>query len=72
MIVDEMEAEHEEAGDIMYEIRTLTNNYTPPQQACTTFQITLSELKAFEEDLHKHVFLENSNHFTKAIGYELS
>ncbi len=72
MVIDEMEAEHEEAGDIMQEIRQLTNNYTPPRQACTTFQISLSELKEFEEDLHKHVFLENSILFPKAIEYELS
>lgn len=72
MVINEMEAEHEEAGDIMHEIRKLTNNYTPPQQACTTFQITLSELREFEEDLHKHVFLENSILFPKALKYELT
>ena len=68
-IIDEMEADHEEAGDILYEIRTLTNNYTPPIDACTTFKVTLAELKEFEEDLHKHVHLENNILFPKAIQY---
>lgn len=65
-----MEAEHEEAGDILYQIRMLTNNYTPPPDACTTFRITLAELKEFEEDLHKHVHLENNILFPLALQYE--
>ena len=55
-----MELEHEHAGDVLYKIRTLTNNYTPPADACTTFQVSLAELKEFEEDLHRHVHLENN------------
>lgn len=55
-----MEQEHELAGDVLYKIRSLTNNYTPPADACTTFQVCLAELKAFEEDLHRHVHLENN------------
>lgn len=70
MPINAMESDHEEAGDIMYEIRTLTNNYTSPQDACTTFKVTLAELKEFEEDLHKHVHLENNILFPKAIQYE--
>jgi regulator of cell morphogenesis and NO signaling len=55
-----MEEEHDHAGEILYKIRTLTDNYTPPAEACTTFQVCLAELKAFEEDLHRHVHLENN------------
>ena len=68
--VNAMEADHEEAGDIMYQIRSVTNNYTPPQDACTTFKVLLAELKEFEEDLHKHVHIENNILFPKAIQYE--
>lgn len=55
-----MESEHEKAGDILYTIRNLTNEYTPPVTACTTHRICLEELKAFEADLHQHVHLENN------------
>ncbi len=55
-----MEQEHEHAGDLLYKIRELTNTYTPPEEACTTFQVSLAELKEFEEDLHRHVHLENN------------
>jgi len=61
-----MEAEHEHAGDILFKIRALTHNYTAPETACTTFRVTLSELKEFEEDLHQHVHLENNILFPKA------
>ena len=70
--VNAMDSDHEESGNIMYEIRTLTDNYMPPQDACTTFKITLAELKEFEKDLHKHVHLENNILFPKAIQYEIS
>ena len=53
--VNVMEAEHEHAGEMLYEIRRLTNNYTAPEDACTTFKVSLDELKAFEEDLHKQI-----------------
>ena len=58
--VNMMEMEHEHAGDILSEIRQLTSNYMAPADACTTFKVALAELKEFEEDLHKHVHLENN------------
>jgi regulator of cell morphogenesis and NO signaling len=70
MPINAMETDHEEAGDIMNQIRTLTNHYTPPENACTTFKVTLAELKEFEEDLHRHVHLENNILFPKAVQYE--
>ena len=54
-----MEMEHEHAGELLEDIRRLTNNYTQPADACTTFKLSLAELKEFEEDLHRHVHLEN-------------
>lgn len=65
-----MELEHQSAGDELFEIRNLSNNYTVPQDACNTFRVTFQELKEFEEDLHKHVHLENSILFPKSIMLE--
>lgn len=65
--IDMMEDEHERAGEIMFEIRELTNNYEAPESACTTFRLALSSLQAFEADLHQHVHLENNILFPKAI-----
>ncbi|MCR6721977.1 MAG: iron-sulfur cluster repair di-iron protein [Chitinophagaceae bacterium] len=55
-----MEMEHEDAGDEMEMIRTLTNDYTPPDDACTSYKIAFKSLHDFEKDLHQHVHLENN------------
>ncbi len=65
-----MEAEHEEAGEIMRRISELSNNYTPPQGACNTYRAFYSKLDEFEQDLHQHVHLENNILFPKALALE--
>lgn len=58
--------EHEEIGDAIHTIRHLSNNYAIPDDACNTFMLTYQKLKEFEDDLHKHVHLENNILFPKA------
>lgn len=65
-----MEYEHESAGDIFKEISRLTNNYNPPAQACNTFKALYAKLEEFEQDLHKHIHLENNILHPKAIRLE--
>ena len=65
-----MEAEHRAAGDELYAVRSLSKNYTPPEDACTTYRVSFKELQQFEEDLHRHVHLENNILFPKAIALE--
>ena len=64
-----MEAEHEVAGQHMEHIKELTNNYSWPETACTTHQVSMLELKEFEENLHQHVHLENNILFPKALNF---
>ncbi len=68
--IESMEAEHTNAGGAMEKIRNLTNNFTPPADACNTFKLTYKELEDFEKDLHIHVHLENNILFPKAIELE--
>ncbi|MBZ0200620.1 MAG: iron-sulfur cluster repair di-iron protein [Ignavibacteriaceae bacterium] len=68
--IESMMAEHEIAGDTFYAIREISNQYTAPADACNTFKAAYQELKDFEEDLHKHVHLENNILFPKAIELE--
>lgn len=63
-----MEQEHDHAGNLLNDIRVFSNNYTPPQDACTTYRLSFAALKAFELDLHQHVHLENNILFPKAIS----
>ncbi len=65
-----MEAEHEAAGDEMFGIRELSKGYTIPEDACNGYRVFYQELKAFEEDLHAHIHLENNILFPKAKKLE--
>jgi|WetSurSiteA1Bulk_404760.scaffolds.fasta_scaffold10973_2 regulator of cell morphogenesis and NO signaling len=65
-----MEFEHTSAGDALAQIRELSNNYSHPEDACNTFKALYSELKEFEENLHKHIHLENNILFPKSIILE--
>ena len=65
-----MEMEHDEVGNLMSNINKLSNNYTPPSNACTTFRLSYAKLNEFEEDLHQHIHLENNILFPKAIALE--
>lgn len=68
-LLDEMEDDHENAGQLMEQIRMFSNNFTPPPSACATYRILYRNLEAFEADLHKHVHLENNILFKKAAEF---
>lgn len=61
-----LEHEHDQAGALMREIRTLSGGFRVPENACNTFRIAYAELEAFEADLHRHVHLENNILFPAA------
>lgn len=63
-----MEIEHEHVGDIFHKIASLTNHYKIPNDACNTYQVYFLKLEEFDNDLHKHVHLENNILFPKAIS----
>lgn len=65
-----MMQEHDTEGQRFREIEALSDNYTPPQDACKTYTVTFALLKEFENDLHLHIHLENNILFPKAIELE--
>ncbi|MGL5006805.1 MAG: iron-sulfur cluster repair di-iron protein [Plesiomonas sp.] len=62
-----MEHEHQDAGDIMANLREMTNGFTPPEYACTTWRVCLATLAEFEADLHQHIHLENNLLFPRML-----
>ncbi len=70
--INMMHAEHDNEGKRFRLIAELTNNYTPPSDACNTYKVAFAMLQEFEEDLHKHIHLENNILFKKAIKLEKS
>lgn len=67
-----MMEEHDNEGGRFREIEKLTDNYTPPADACNTYRVAFAMLKEFQDDLHKHIHLENNILFPKAEQLESS
>lgn len=65
-----MEDEHDEAGEAMGKIQRLSDNFTPPEDACASYRVLFQNLEGFQNDLHKHVHLENNILFPKALELE--
>lgn len=65
-----MKEEHEDEGVRFRKIAELSNNYTSPSDACNTYRTTYLLLNEFEQDLHKHIHLENNILFRKAQELE--
>jgi regulator of cell morphogenesis and NO signaling len=68
--IDLMEAEHQTEGMRFEKISLFSNTFTCPPDGCNTFQVTYQTLKDFEQDLHRHIHLENNILFKKAIVLE--
>jgi len=62
--------EHDAEGVRFRKISELSNNYTPPADGCNTYKVTFAMLEEFEQDLHKHIHLENNILFPKAVKLE--
>lgn len=68
--IEMMEHEHTEEGDKLRRLAELANEYQPPADACNTYRVTFAMLEEFEQDLHKHIHLENNILFPKSIQLE--
>ena len=68
--VNMMKHEHTVEGERLRRIGELTNEYTPPADACNTYKVTFAMLEEFENDLHQHIHIENNILFPKSILLE--
>ncbi|WP_335618206.1 hemerythrin domain-containing protein [Clostridium saccharobutylicum] len=68
-IINQLQDEHIGAGNILKELREVTNDYDLPSNACTTYRLTYSKLQEMEADIFKHIHLESNILFPRL--YEL-
>jgi len=68
--IDQMIDEHDRAGEILAEMRELTDGFVPPDWACNTYRTMLDSLRELERDMHQHIHKENNVLFPKAIELE--
>lgn len=55
-----MRFEHDQHGDALRQIENLTNDITPPPDACNTWRALYAGLRQLREDLMQHIHLENN------------
>ncbi len=65
-----MRHEHEIVGEALSRMRSLTNDYAPPEDACQTYTAMLAGLAQLERDLHLHIHKENNILFPAAVRLE--
>lgn len=58
--------EHEKTGQGLARLNELTHSYDPPAEACNTYRALFAGLADLEEDMHRHIHLENSVLFPAA------
>lgn len=62
-----MEHEHDQAGALLFELRTITDDFRAPLWACATLRGLYSGLAELESAMHVHVHLENNVLFPRAL-----
>jgi len=65
-----MMQEHDGAGDALRALRSATNDYCVPDDACISYRTLFEALQGFEADLHQHIHLENNILFPRAAAME--
>lgn len=68
--IEMMKMEHDHSGEDLRFFRELTNDYLLPEDACNSYQYLFDKMKEFEDDLFKHIHLENNILFPKAEKLE--
>ena len=65
-----MEHEHDSADAALRALRTASQGYVAPPDACLSYQSLYRSLAELEADLHQHIHLENNILFPRAIAME--
>jgi len=64
----DLEKEHAAVWKQIETIKRMTHGYSAPNDACVTYQIYITKLKEFEDDLMNHVHIENNILFPKVLA----
>jgi regulator of cell morphogenesis and NO signaling len=70
--IRQMEADHDNSGDALAQVRELTDGFASSSAACNTHLALLDALVTLERDTHEHVHKENNILFPSAIRLEES
>ena len=65
-----MMREHDAAAELLVEIQRSSNDFTVPDDGCSSYRELYGALNGLRLDLHHHIHLENNILFPKAIRME--
>jgi regulator of cell morphogenesis and NO signaling len=54
-----LEEDHDNAGNLLKELRDITHDFEPPADACGTYRLVYQRLSLLEQDTFEHIHLEN-------------
>lgn len=66
--IQRLEDEHEAAGDLLKALRTITDDYKLPEDACHSYMLTFQTLQEMEKDTFEHIHLENNILFPRLLN----
>lgn len=69
--IDCMIHDHDDVGEAFARIRSLTDDLTPPENACPTWKECFRLLADLERDTHRHIHKENNILFPAGIEAEI-
>lgn len=62
--------EHRTIESLIRQLRELTQNYTPPENACVSHQVTLKKLLELDNDTVQHIYLEQEILYPQVLTME--
>ena len=65
-----MLTEHDTVGDLLRQLRSLTDGYTPPTDGCGSYVALFAGLETMEADTHLHIHKENNLLFPAVAAAE--
>lgn len=63
--VEELDKDHDQTGQLVKDLRKVTDNYALPKDACGTYAHVFQELQNLESDIFQHIHLENNILFVR-------
>jgi regulator of cell morphogenesis and NO signaling len=67
-----MMLEHDQVGELLERLHTLTNGYQTPANGCASYRALYDGLAELEADTHLHVHKENNLLFPAVVAFEES
>jgi regulator of cell morphogenesis and NO signaling len=62
-----MLSEHDDHGENLRKLEALTNDFTPPADACTTWRALYAGAKKLTDDVMEHIHTENNKLFPRFV-----